>query len=228
MVYFDDIGGSITGTVIPEVSTTDASNNVVIINRGTGGSIAARPWMKIRLLRNANGGYTLQYAGITSATFRTLQIDKDPAYHFRFISFDNGIVSVQPEKARWDIVWTYALYQANFGAGLVPYNFSDMISVNNLSGVQVKEKIYADAATAATAYAAFNKDSVNVTTLAAGRWTIGSTWRSTQPATGAKKDRFYLVKDSNGNYYKLKCLEMGVGGDGGIRGKPKFQYELIP
>src|SRR5262245_52625522 len=51
LAYFDDISGSVTGTVIPEISATDASNNVVIINRGTGGSIAARPWMKIRVLR---------------------------------------------------------------------------------------------------------------------------------------------------------------------------------
>jgi hypothetical protein len=228
LAYFDDIGGSITSTVIPEVSATDASNNVIIINRGTGGSITARPWMKIRVLRNTNGGYTLQYAGITSATFRTLQIDKDAAYHFRFVSFDNGIVSVQPEKARWDIVWSYSLYQTNFGAGLVPYNFSDLIAVNNLSGIQVKEKIYADAATANAAYTAFNKDSATATTLVSGRWTIGSSWRSTQPATGARTDRFYLIKDGNGNYYKFKCLAMGVGGDGGTRGKPDFKYELIP
>src|SRR6476660_1593461 len=64
LAYFDDISGSITGTVIPEVSATDASNKVIVINRGTGGGIAARPWIKIRVLRNGSGGYTLQYARI--------------------------------------------------------------------------------------------------------------------------------------------------------------------
>jgi len=62
---------------------------------------------------------------------------------------------------------------------------------------------------------------------ATGKWVIAGKWRSTQPATGAKLDRFYLIKDANGNNYKLRCLSMGVGADGGTRGKPKFQYELI-
>jgi len=227
LAYFDDIAGSITGTVIPAVSTTDASNNVVILNRGTGGGIAARAWIKLRVLRNAaTGGYTLQYAGIKETTFKTLQIPKDAAYHFKFVSFENGIVDVQPEKDRWDIVWSYSVFQTNFGAGTVPYNFSDLIAINHLSNVQVKEKVYADAATALTAYNAFNRDSVNNTTLVSGRWAIGSAWRSTQPATGARADRFYVIKDANGNYYKLKCVDMGVN-DGGTRGKPDFKYALI-
>jgi hypothetical protein len=229
LAYFDDIAGSLTGTVIPEVSATDANNRVIIINRGMGGSIPARPWMKIRVLRNANGGYTLQYAPITATTFQTLQVSKDNSWHFKLVSFENGVLNVgQPEKSKWDLVWSYSLYQTNFGAGIVPYNFSDLIAVNYLSNVQVKEKIYADAATAAAAYTAFNRDSVNTTTLVTGRWTIGSTWRSTQPATGVRLDRFYIIRDANGNYYKFKCLSMGVGSDGGTRGRPRFQYDLIP
>lgn len=231
--YFDAVDGSVTGTVIPEVSATDASNKVIILNRGTGGSTAPRPWMKIRVLRNGTG-YTLQYARITETTFQTVQIAKDENYHFKLFSFESGILATgQPEKAKWDLVWGYSLFQTTnppVTGPLVPYNYSDMIAVNHLSNVQVKEKIYADAATAAAAYAAFNRDSVNwaPNAVAAGRWTIGSNWRSTQPATGARLERFYIIKDAAGNYYKLKCLSMGVGSDGGTRGKPKFQYDLIP
>lgn len=47
------------------------------------------------------------------------------------------------------------------------------------------------------------------------------------PATGARLDRFYVIKDPNGNYYKLKCLAMGIGSDGGTRGKPEFKFERI-
>ncbi|MBC7872684.1 MAG: HmuY family protein [Ferruginibacter sp.] len=229
LAYFDDIAGSISATAIPAVSATAALNNVVIVNRGTAGSIAPRPWIKLRVLRNTSGGYTLQYAGITETTFRTLQVPKDGAWHFTFVSFDNGLVEVQPEKEKWDLVWSYSVFQTNFGAGLVPYNFSDLIAVNHLSGVQVKENIYADAAIATAAYTAFNRDSVNNTTLATGRWTMGSNWRSASPTpglSGVKKDRFYIIKDPAGNVYKLKCLSFHAD-DGGTRGKPEFKYELI-
>lgn len=227
LVCFDNVAGDLTKTVIPAVSATDADNKVIIVNRGTGGGIAARAWVKIRVLRNTTGGYTLQYAGIQETTFKTLQIAKDADYHFKSVSFENGIVNDQPEKTKWDLAWSYSVFETNFGAGQVPYNFSDLIAVNYLAGVTVATKVYADAATAAAAFNAFNKDSVANTTLVNNRWAIGSSWRSTQPATGARLDRFYIIKDAAGNYYKFKCLAMGIGTDGGTRGKPEFKYTLI-
>ena len=227
LAWFDNVAGDLTKTVIPAVSATDADNKVIILNRGTGGGIAVRPWIKLRVLRNAAGGYTLQYAGIQETTFKTIQIPKDVVYHFKFISFENGIVEAQPEKEKWDLVWSYSVFETNFGAGQVPYNFSDLIAVNYLSGVTVATKIYANATIALSAYDAFNKDSIVNTVTSASRWAIGSGWRSTQPATGARLDRFYIIKDATGNYYKFKCLSMGIGNDGGTRGKPEFKYILI-
>jgi hypothetical protein len=224
--FFDAVNGDLSQTVIPTISATPSQNPVIIVNRGTGGSIAPRAWIKMRIQRTTNG-YSVQYAGIKETTFKTINVTKNDAYNFQFISFDNGIVSAEPEKLAWDLVWSYSMYQANFGAGIVPYNFSDMIAVNYLAGVQAKEKIYADATTASNAFDAFNKDSVIANPTVEGRWTIASNWRSTQPAIGAKQDRFYIVKDGSGNYYKFKCLAMGVN-DGGQRGKPEFKYALIP
>lgn len=227
LAFFDDIDGDITKTVIPAISATASQNPVIIVNRGVGGNVAARNWIKMRIQRITNG-YSIQYAGIQETTFKTITVTKNDAYNFQFISFDNGIVAVEPEKLAWDFVWSYSMYQANFGAGIVPYNFSDMIAVNYLAGVQVKEKIYATAALATDAFDNFTKDSVLANPTITGRWTIGSRWRSTQPAIGAKPDRFYVVKDPSGNFYKLKCLAMGIGTDGGTRGKPEFKYALIP
>ncbi len=227
LTYFDNVNGDLTRTVIPAISATPSLNPVIIVNRGTGGNIAPRAWVKMRIQRTTNG-YSIQYAGIQETTYKTVNVTKNEEYNFQFVSFDNGIVSVEPEKLAWDIMWSYSMYQANFGAGLVPYNFSDMISVNYLAGVQVLEKRYVDATTATNAFNAFNKDSVATNPTLVGRWTIASSWRSTQPAIGARQDRFYLLKDPSGNYYKLKCLAMGVGADGGTRGKPEFKYALIP
>ena len=227
LAYFDNIAGDLTKTVIPAVSANDADNKVIILNRGTGGGIAARHWIKLRVLRNATGGYSLQYARIKETSFITIQIGKDAVFNFKNVSFENGVVEAEPEKEKWDLVWSYSVFESNFGAGPVPYNFSDLIAVNYLTGVTVATKIYANATVASTAYDAFNKDSIVNTVPSSNRWAVGSSWRSTQPATGARLDRFYIIKDATGNYYKFKCLSMGIGADGGTRGKPVFQYSLI-
>jgi len=228
--YFDAINGSISGAVIPAISATATDNKVVVINRGTGGATAARQWIKAKITRNASGGYTVQYGSITQTSgFTSVDVPKDIEYNFKFVSFDGGaIVKVEPKKAEWDFTWGYSLFQTNFGAGLVPYNFSDLIAVNHLAGVQVATKIYTSDVVRNAAYTAFSKDSVTVATtvFSTDRWAIGSSWRSTQPATGVRVDRFYVVKDPAGNYYKLKFISMGVN-DGGERGKPVFEYKLI-
>lgn len=232
LAFFDAIDGTLSTTVIPAVSATATDNKVVVINRGTGGGIAARPWIKAKFTRNATGGYTVQYGNITQTSgFTTVSVDKDAEYNFKFLSFDGGtIVKAEPKKLEWDFTWGYSVYQTNFGSGLVPYNFSDLIAINVLGGVKAYEEVYASSPVRDAAFTAYNTDSVNATSnaslLAANRWAIGSAWRSTQPATGVKTDRFYVLKDAAGNYYKIKFISMGVN-DGGERGKPVFEYKLI-
>jgi len=226
LAYFDAVSGSLTGTAIPAVSATALENKVIILNRGTGGSIAARPWIKLRVTRNTSGGYTLQYAKIKETTnFTTVEIPKDGSFNFKFVSLTSGaLVNVEPAKVDWDLVWGYSVYQTNFGAGLVPYNFSDLVFLNVLNGVTAAQISTADFTYAAFAEANLTSSKV---VFSPARDAIGSSWRVTQPATGIKTDTFYLVKDGNGNVYKLKFVSMGVGNDGGTRGKPVIEYKLV-
>lgn len=220
--YFDNIEGNISQTVIPAVSATDADNKVIILNRGTGGGIAARPWIKLRVLRNGSTGYTIQFAGITETTFKTITVAKDDSYHFKFVSLDNNgsAVTVQPAKALWDLQWGYSVFKTNFGVD-VPYNFSDLVSLNHLSGVQSAEVL-----TSTVTYAAYAEANIATTTFSSNRWAIGSSWRATTGTIGVKTDRFYVIKDAAGNVYKLKFNSF-TSNDGGERGKPVIEYKLV-
>lgn len=219
--FFDDINGDLTKTAIPAISATESDNKVVILNRGTGGGIAARPWIKLRVLRNGNSGYTVQYAGITETTFKTITVSKDAAYNFKFISFDNGATtSVEPAKAEWDIQWGYSVYKTNFGSD-VPYNFSDLVCINYLAGVQVAEVL-----SSTVTYSAYESSNIGSTIFTNNRWAIGSNWRATTGTIGVKTDRFYVIKDAVGNIYKLKFNSF-TSNDGGERGKPVIEYKLV-
>ena len=222
---FDDVSGDLTKTAIPQISATESSNVVYVINRAGGAGVTAAPadLVKIRVLRAPNG-YTLQYAKVKETTFKTIDIPKSGTSNFDFLTFDAGtakIVPIEPAKAKWDIVWTWSLYYGGTGAAAYPYGFSDIVFSNNLGGVTTAEVL-----TATVSYANYAEANIAATTFVNKHDVVGSAWRSTSPATGVKTDRFYVIKDGSGNVYKLKFVSMGAG-DGGVRGKPVVEYKLV-
>lgn len=218
----DDIFGDLSKTVIPATAVNDADNKVFILNPGTGGSVAARDWYKIRVLRTTSG-YRIQYAKLYETSFSTIELAKDPDYNFKYISLESGlIVDVEPEKELWDFKWSYLLYQTELpGVGFIPYAFSDLIMINQRANVQAAEVL-----TSTVSYEAYSSSNLGTTNFSMAIDAIGAKWRSTMPATGVRTDRFYVIKDPSGNVYKIKFRAMGVG-DGGTRGKPEFEYKLV-
>ncbi|MEZ4901677.1 MAG: HmuY family protein [Spirosomataceae bacterium] len=89
----------------------------------------------------------------------------------------------------------------------LPYWFQDFISLNYIAGAEAAEVL-----TSTTTYEAFVEANLTGLTFLKTRDAIGSKWRSTAPGTtaGIRKDRFYVVKDPTGNYYKLRFVSMGL------------------
>lgn len=220
MANVDYHTGDLSKTAIGLIAENASDNKVFIINRGTGvGSPApARGWKKIRILRNASGGYTLQHADIASTTFSSIDIPKDDRYFYKYVSFENGIVPVEPEKKKWDIAWTYSTYIFVSGGVESPFMFQDMVFQNR--NVQV-----AKVTTASKTYEAFAEADLAGLTFSSSLSTIGSDWRRTSPSPAmAWDDRYYIIKDGDGNYYKVKFT--GIS-EGGVRGFPSIAYTLV-
>lgn len=220
LAYIDYPDGNLARTAIREVSATAADNKVYIVNTGKtiGTTPVDRGWKKIRVIRNASGGYTLQHADIAATTFTSVDIAKDPNYYFKYASFQTGAISIEPEKKKWDLAWTYFSNVTNFGTGEVPYLFQDIILINrgvSIAKVMTTTKSYeAFAASDITASLAF------MTTQNA----IASDWRAgggpgTSPSV--RSDRYYILKDADNNYYKLKFTALTNGNN--ERGYPAYE-----
>lgn len=231
--------GSGVGTAIAEISATDADNKVYLVNLGFAvsttvpnvGSVStdgdARGWKKVRILRNGNG-YKIQYADLASATFQEKTIGKNADYNFTFFSLTTGsTVSVEPLKAKWDLNFTTFTNYLTTGGGDVTYGYSDFIVTNMKGGTKTYQVLTAEGGT----YESFTLANVvenNFTASATDQRAIGSNWRSGGgPSTlpSIRTDRFYVIKDVAGNYYKIKFLAMT--NDAGERGYPTFEYALL-
>lgn len=215
----DDVSGDLNKTVVGDIAADDADNKVYILNRGglVSHSDASKGWIKFRVLRNAIG-YTLQYANIADANFKTVNIPKEPTHQFSFVSLDNGQqVPVQPAKGLWDFQWGLASYTT---AGIY-YPFADLVFINFRDGVQAAEVM-----TSTVSYDNFNESNIAAITFSSNRDVIGSNWRATTGTKGVKTDRFYVLKDPAGNIYKLKFINF-IADDGGKRGYPNISYQLV-
>lgn len=220
--YIDYPTGDLTKTAIASIAATATDNKVYIVNRGLGiGAPApARGWKKIRIIRNASGGYTLQHADIAATTFSSVDIPKDDTYFFKYLSFENGAVAVEPLKKKWDIAWTYFSNVTNFGSGEVPYLFQDIILINR--NVQIAKVLVAT-----KAYADFAEADIAAQTFLTTQNAIASDWRSGGGPTSApavRTDRYYIVKDADNNYYKLRFTALTQNGE---RGYPAYEVALV-
>jgi len=223
MPYMDYPSGDLTKTAIASIAATATDNKVYIVNRGNGigTSAASRGWKKIRIIRNASGGYTLQHADIAATTFTSVDIAKDDAYFFKYVSFETGVVPVvEPQKKKWDFAWSYFANVTNFGGGEVPYMFQDIIIINR--NVQIAKVM-----TATKAFADFGEVDLAAQTYLTTQNAFAADWRSgggpgVSPAV--RTDRYYIIKDGDNNYYKVRFTALTENGE---RGYPTYESVLV-
>ena len=226
--YVDAPNGNILQTAIAEISENPEENKVYLVNLGYEvgtaipglGSVAvagnARGWRKIRILKDGEN-YTLQYANLNSTTHQEVTITRNEAFNFTFFSFNTqSIVNVEPEKSKWDLNFTVFTNEID-GAG--SYGYSDFVINNIKAGIKAYR-----VNTSTKTYANYNLADVNDANFLDDQRVIGGEWRDV--FTGAAfTDRFYILKDFDGNYYKIRML--AFINEGGIRGYPKFEYQLL-
>ncbi|NIK91021.1 hypothetical protein GZ212_02565 [Mangrovimonas sp. CR14] len=234
--FVDAPNGDISGTAIAEISENDSENKVYLLNLGyevgtdtpETGSISvtgeSRGWMKIRVLKDGNN-FILQYAPLDATTHQEVTISKNTDYNFTFFSFDtNNEVNIEPTSTNWDLNFTvFTNLIENYGA----YGYSDFVVNNSKTNVGVymidtEEETDMSYNTFALSHVVENNFTYN------DQRAIGSSWRNgggpgTQPSL--KDHVFYIVKDTDGNLYKLKFLAMS--NESGERGYPEFVYSLL-
>ena len=214
MALIDDYSGDLSKTVIKE-------GKVYVLNLGE----SQTPLYKVKVTSKDASTYTVQYSKINESAVKSIDVAKNPAYNFVYVSFAEGkTVQVEPAKTKWDIVWGRSVYYTNMGTGAIPYTFADLVLLNSKTETQAVEVL-----TETKAYAGFSATDATSLTYSSSIDVIGSKWRNgggptTQPSV--KTDRFYVIKDSSGNIYKLQFVSMGPG-DGGTRGYPQIKYELL-
>lgn len=245
-VYIDDVKGNFPSgyTAIEEIKANDLENAVYLVNMGkeiyTGsvpvGSVAtggdSRGWKKVQIVRSGEG-YKIRSADIDGNNYYEVTVTKNAAYNYNFISLKNkSEVSIQPEKKKWDLCFTVF---TNTISGAGSYIYADFVTINNVGGTGAYEVIVPAGTSGVEAYNNFKTSDINPSKFIYNdQRVIGSNWRNPVGTNGLEiyGDRFYIIKDPNGYYFKLRFTRLTKANtdDQGVkdeRGFPSFEYKPL-
>lgn len=239
VAFIDDVKGDFPAgyTAIEEIKANEADNAVYLVNMGkdiytgtvptgsvtTGGD--SRGWMKVQIVRTATG-YKVKYAELNAASHQEVSISKNTAYNYNFVSLKNNKeLFIQPEKKKWDICFT-VFTNTIVGAG--SYIYADFVTINNVGGAAAYEVIVPSTSSGVEAYTNFISADVDQSKFIHNdQRIIGSNWRNPVGTNGLEVygDRFYVVKDAEGFYFKLRFTRLTSAA--GERGRPQFEYKPL-
>jgi len=228
------------GSKIPTTTPSQGSISTTM-KESKGGD---RGFYKIKVFIKGKN-YVIQYAKLDDSTHKEAAITKEESHNLNHFSLLTGkVLEVEPPKTDFDINFAgvfsfYSLDRSHidskeYYAGVT---YSDYVLTNNLAGVGVytvltQKKAHPDdpkdatlIPTDAPSFDNFKKANIEENKFIYNdRSVIDSHWRN--PFKGlVNKDRYYIVKDTEGNLYKL--LFTAFMDEKGERGHCQFKYELL-
>jgi hypothetical protein len=217
--------GKISENAIGEWGTFSNGNvnsfrNVYIIDRGVNADNVKFGKRKVTFETLNNGTYRIRFAKLSGEDLHVVDIPKDNRYNRVYLSLDNGgqIVQVEPEKNTWDLEFSRYTH-IFFEFDTLPYLVTGALI--NPSGVLVAKD-------SSLNFNAINFDSIPDFSFINDANAIGYDWKSfdiDDTKYSIIPNKFYIVKDLEGNYYKLRFIDFFS--DSGERGYPKFEFARL-
>ena len=220
-IITDATDGDLEKTVLGDIST-DASKSEVFLLATEGQNRS--DWYKLKITAIADG-YLMEYGNIGDVEAKRVTIKKNPDQLFVGYSLDHDKIVDLPQK--WDLMWSYSIALTTMPNGkriLGPS--SDVVTSNRHGGVEVAEVAVRNSQQIRDEFEQFSKAGIDTLTFTNHADALGTDWRLTPMpnavAPGPKADRFYVFKDTDGKYFKVRFLHF-CEEDGGERGKPMLE-----
>lgn len=202
--------------------TLPANHQVYIISRSASPANPDKFWKIIFKEVNPNS-YTIEFCRLNETAGKTMTINKPENHGYAYFSFDNygTVVNKEPEKTRWDILFTHYRYVFN------QYNPPMLYPV---TGVLLNPYLTFAAIDSVTGYAAIDYSFAKTLALSQRRDIIGFEWKYVVLSQSSSYYEMrpyyvYIIKDQQGYYYKLHFIDFYDSL--GKKGVPKFEYQRL-
>lgn len=224
---FDNSNGSPDSTAIGTWANITGGDTlsfgfVYIIDLGLDANASPLGYKKIQFTGLSEGKYSGRYANLDGSEEFVFSVPKKQGVHFVGFSFANGgtLVDVEPPADTWDVFigqYTTMLY-----SGTEPYPYLVRGVLLNRTSTQafqyVGDKQFSD----------IEFSDVSATPFSPGLDVIGHEWKYYNLEEGfysVDATLVYIIKNQNGNYYKLHFI--GYYNENGQAGYPKFEFKKL-
>lgn len=198
--------------------TAISNGTVYIINRGYSDSNALEGLAKFKIDGANTSYYQITFSNLDGTGLSTVTIPRDDTYNYNFLSLNNGgeIVTAEPPKNSWDLVFTQ--YTHIFYIPYTPYL---------VTGILTNPAVVRASADSTNSF-----ESISLADTAAMNFPpdvdiIGYDWKQFDFNSGTytvKPFKNYIVRSRSGFYYKLRFTDFYKDG---IKGNIAFEYQLL-
>lgn len=211
---WDEASGSLDSTAISDWRTT---NNVYVIDRGYNETGVHQGFRKIQFQTVDAAKYIVRFAQLNGTGDVTLQINKDSIYNFQFLSFNtSNVLIIEPPKATWDLEFT-SYTHIFYDTPPTPYLVTGCLLNRYNTSAKMDSLVTFSSINLASAQTYILSPSIN---------TIGYTWKTYTGGTYITHPQMnYIIKDSEGFYYKLHFIDFYNGL--GVKGNPKWEFQQL-
>ncbi len=209
---FDKPDGNLDSTAISNWQGTSA---VYIIDRGYSYTGAHQGFRKIQFQNVDADKYTVRLAQLNGVGDTTFEVNKANGYNFTFLSLATfATVIVEPPKDQWDIVFTQYLESLP-----EPYLVTGVLLNRNNTSANMDSLVSFSNIDFAFAQSA---------PLSSDHNEIGYDWKDYNFTTSSYEvfpQMNYMLKDSEGYYYKLHFIDFYNAS--GLKGNPKWEFQQL-
>lgn len=215
---WDEPSGNLDSTAIGNWLNTQ---NVYLIDRGYDPSGIHQGFKKIIFESVNTNSYSVRFANLDGTEEVTKTITKNEDYNFTFLALNstNNIVSIEPEKATWDLAFSQYMH-IFYEQGLpTPYLVNGVLS--NRNNVEIATIFNKD-------FEAITIDDVSTSNFSTSINTIGYNWKEYSFMTASFiifNRQNYLIKSTEGKYFKLHFIDFYD--NLGTKGTPTFEFQEL-
>lgn len=211
------------GQIMKRWQNPAQASEVFLINRGRNFENQERGYQKLQCLAYENGQYRLRLADLDNSNQKELTLTLDDRFNYQFVNLDHpdSLLSLEPPKAEWDLLFSRYMERLFDGSDTLDYSVTGVLTNPYGTAAYAVDSSLSDS----LPFSRLSLAEVEPDRFQQGPAAIGHDWKRFDLDAGVftvDPKRYFFVRDAGEQIYRLRFT--GFYSDEGRKGAVRFEY----